>query len=84
MLEHGRDGSATHTQDVYKRQDGHTQLTYRIVSTNSDVLTVNSVTGEVTMVVPVSSAHTSRGQYELMIKASDDGNTLLYLSLIHI
>lgn len=54
-------------------KDGHTQLTYRIVSTNSDVLTVDSVTGEVTMIVPVSSAHTSRGQYELMIKASDDG-----------
>lgn len=29
------------------------------------------------MVTPVSSSHTSRGQYELVIRAADDGNLLI-------
>lgn len=60
-------------QAVDADKEGKTVLTYRIVSTNSDVLTVDAQTGEVRMVMPVSSSHTSRGQYELVVRAADDG-----------
>ncbi|XP_024085574.1 cadherin-23-like [Cimex lectularius] len=54
-------------------KDNESKLRYKILTSNSDVLGLNENTGEILILSPVSSEHTSRGQYELMIRAFDDG-----------
>lgn len=47
---------------------------YSVASSNYDgVVLVNPITGEMTLNSSVSSGHTSRGQYELVIRATDLG-----------
>ncbi|KAF6205675.1 hypothetical protein GE061_019848, partial [Apolygus lucorum] len=58
--------------------DGRSQIRYKILTSNSDVLEVDEVTGEVRIVSPVSSSHTSRGQYEMVVRAFDDGTPPLH------
>lgn len=58
--------------------DGPTQgagrVTYSVTSSNADgVLTVDAASGEVRMARPVSASHTPRGQYELTVRATDQG-----------
>lgn len=48
------------------------------MSTNSDAVTVDKYTGEMILLKPASSSHTSRGQYELKIQANDSGNNNTY------
>jgi hypothetical protein len=40
---------------------------------NSDILIIDEDRGEVKITSPVSSSHTSRGQYELVVRVFDDG-----------
>lgn len=54
-----------------------------MVASNSDVLIVDENTGEIKITSPVSSSHTSRGQYELVIRAFDDGmGPLFFIKMI--
>ncbi|RZF46512.1 hypothetical protein LSTR_LSTR009294 [Laodelphax striatellus] len=78
-----REGATTFKPQFYVRatdadNDGKSRIRYSLLTSNSDVLTVDTVTGEVKMLRPVSSSHTSRGQYELMIRAFDDGDPQLH------
>lgn len=57
-------------------RDGETKMRYKILTSNSDVLSVDEHTGEVKITTPVSSSHTSRGQYELVVRAFDDGKAI--------
>ncbi|KAK9498689.1 hypothetical protein O3M35_003268 [Rhynocoris fuscipes] len=59
-------------------QDGETKLRYKVLTSNSDVLSVDEDSGEVKINSPVSSSHTSRGQYELVVRAFDDGTPPLH------
>uniref|UniRef100_T1IAK5 Cadherin domain-containing protein n=1 Tax=Rhodnius prolixus TaxID=13249 RepID=T1IAK5_RHOPR len=59
-------------------RDGETKMRYKILTSNSDVLSVDEHTGEVKITTPVSSSHTSRGQYELVVRAFDDGTPPLH------
>jgi hypothetical protein len=54
---------------------GGGKIFYSIQSSNvdRDVFFVEPVSGEVKMNVPVNSSDTPRGQYELMIRATDAG-----------
>lgn len=52
---------------------------YSVVGSNRDgAVLVNAITGELTLAGPVSSGHTSRGQYELTVRATDTGSPALH------
>lgn len=59
-------------------KDGESQVTYKLLTSNSDVLSVDYRTGEIKINTPVSSSHTSRGQYEMVVRAFDDGSPPLH------
>lgn len=59
-------------------KDGESQITYKVLSSNSEILSVDYRTGEVRINAPVSSEHTSRGQYEMVVRAFDDGSPPLH------
>lgn len=45
---------------------------------------IDKNTGELVMLTPASSQHTSRGQYELKIRANDSGKFRTLLECMHI
>lgn len=52
----------------------NSMVRYSVVSSNYDgVVLANPITGELTLSAAVSSSHTSRGQYELTVRAADLG-----------
>lgn len=52
----------------------NSMVRYSVVSSNyDDIVMVNPITGELTLNAAVSSSHTSRGQYELTVRATDLG-----------
>jgi len=52
---------------------------YSVIESNYDgMILVNPVTGELTLNGSVSSGHTSRGQYEVVIRATDMGAPPMY------
>lgn len=52
----------------------NSMIRYSVASSNYDgVVLVNHISGELTLNSPVNSSHTSRGQYELVIRATDLG-----------
>lgn len=54
-------------------------IRYSVVDANyGGIVTVNPITGELTLNSSVSSSHTSRGQYEVVIRATDLGIPALY------
>lgn len=54
-------------------------IRYSVASSNYDgVVLVNPITGELTLNSSVSSSHTSRGQYEVVVRATDSGTPPLY------
>lgn len=63
-------------------KDGESQITYKVLSSNSDILSVDYRTGEVRINSPVSSEHTSRGQYEMVVRAFDDGKSSLQIFIV--
>lgn len=56
---------------------GNNNITYSVVSSNSDAVTVDKYTGEMILLKAASSLHTSRGQYELKIQANDSGKNII-------
>lgn len=49
-------------------------IRYSVASTNYDgAISVNAITGELTLNTTANSGHTSRGQYELTVRATDAG-----------
>ncbi|KAL1131312.1 hypothetical protein AAG570_010930 [Ranatra chinensis] len=59
-------------------KDGESKLEYKMLMANSDVLIIDEETGEIKITSPVSSSHTSRGQYEFIVRVFDDGNPPLH------
>lgn len=57
------------------------KVSYSIIQSNSEVISVKEETGEIFLIQPASSSHTSRGQYELVIRATDHGKFVLCLFL---
>ncbi|KAJ1528348.1 hypothetical protein ONE63_006768 [Megalurothrips usitatus] len=76
-----REGATSFQPAMFLRAtdvDGPTQggghVTYSVTASNADgVLAVDAATGEVRMARPVSASHTPRGQYELTVRATDQG-----------
>lgn len=62
-------------------KDGESTITYKVLTSNSDVLSVDYRTGEVKINSPVSSSHTSRGQYEMIVRAFDDGKWRIIIEI---
>lgn len=57
----------------------NSMIRYSVVDANyGGIITVNPITGELTLNSSVSSSHTSRGQYEVVIRATDLGIPPLY------
>ncbi|CAH0386133.1 unnamed protein product [Bemisia tabaci] len=54
------------------------KVSYSIIQSNSEVISVKEETGEIFLIQPASSSHTSRGQYELVIRATDHGTRPLH------
>lgn len=61
-------------------------IRYSVVDSNYDgIVTVNPITGELTLNSSVSSSHTSRGQYEVIVRATDLGIPPLYADVnVHV
>lgn len=54
-------------------------IRYSVAGSNYDgVVLVNPMTGELTLNSPVNSSHTSRGQYEVVVRATDLGTPALH------
>ncbi|KAE8743505.1 hypothetical protein FOCC_FOCC010892 [Frankliniella occidentalis] len=76
-----REGATSFQPSMFVRAtdaDGPTQgdgrVSYSVTSSNAaDVLVVDAASGEVRMQRPVSASHTQRGQYELTVRATDQG-----------
>lgn len=65
----------------------NSMIRYSVVGSNyrDDVVQVNPVSGELTLASPVSSGHTSRGQYEVAIRATDMGAPPLHADVdVHV
>ncbi|XP_058830626.1 cadherin-23 isoform X2 [Topomyia yanbarensis] len=65
-----------HATDVDGPQQGGGKVTYSIESENSisgHVFTVDPISGEIKITRPVNSMDTERGQYELILAATDHG-----------
>lgn len=57
----------------------NSMVRYSLVEYNyAGIVVVNPVTGELTLNGTVSSSHTSRGQYEVVVRAADAGTPPLY------
>ncbi|XP_065209802.1 cadherin-23 isoform X2 [Planococcus citri] len=78
-----REGSSTFQPQFFVKAsdaDGtpNNTITYSIFSANSNAVGIDETTGEILITQPASSKHTSRGQYELKVRATDSGEPALW------